>query len=189
VAEVAAEKVGAKEAKEAKEVEATDQASMPLPRILQGRQVEARARLKQMGADPWVGPTLVTPVVGRPQARWQAWQDRGASDMWVSVLRNGLGSPLDKDFDPASVRWGTPIATSDDQRRWTFQEAMRLQAIGAVVPTTEDELLYCSGTFLVDKSGPKTWRQVINLKPLNPGWASRHEADYHKMEGLAGSSR
>ena len=106
--------------------------------------------------------------------------------MWVSILRNGLGSPLDPGFQVQALPWGRPISKSAEEARWHYQETVRLQAIGAVVPATKEELLYCSADFLVDKSGPKRFRKVVNLKPLNQGWASRRASDYHKMEGLAG---
>jgi hypothetical protein len=109
--------------------------------------------------------------------------------MWTSILRFGLDSPLDEGFDHSTVPWGSPIASTPEQWRWTYQEGLRLQAIGAVVPSSAEELLHCSGDFLVDKSGPKQFRKVINLKPLNKGWEGRTAHDYHKMEGLVGFLR
>ena len=52
-----------------------------------------------------------------------------------------------------------------------LQEALRLIATGAMVECSVSELLYCSATFLVPKPGPKLYRQIVNMKPVNLGWA------------------
>jgi hypothetical protein len=64
------------------------------------------------------------------------------------------------------------------------QEVLRLQAIGALLPCRKTELKYCSSVFLVEKPGPKQFRMVVNMKPVNWKW---WEQDYSfKMEGLKG---
>ena len=64
------------------------------------------------------------------------------------------------------------------------QETLRLFATGAMVECCRSELLYCSATFLVPKPGPKLYRQIVNMKPVNVGWAGQRQS--HRMEGLSG---
>ena len=64
-----------------------------------------------------------------------------------------------------------------------LQETLRLIATGAMVECEVSELLYCSGTFLVPKLDPKTYRQIVNMKPVNVGWAGQRQS--HRMEGLS----
>jgi hypothetical protein len=65
-----------------------------------------------------------------------------------------------------------------------LQEALRLIATGAMVECCASELLYCSGIFLVPKPGPKLYRQIVNMKPVNHGWAGQRQSQ--RMEGLSG---
>ena len=65
--------------------------------------------------DSWVWATLPperTPVVGGPQRCWRAWEEIGASPMWVSILREGLWAPVDSGYDISAVPWGGSLAKS-----------------------------------------------------------------------------
>ena len=104
--------------------------------------------------------------------------------MWVSILREGLWSATDQGFDVGSVEWGSSRAKSAEHKRWMLQETLRLVATGAMVWCDKSELAYCSSVFLVPKAGPKVWRQIINMKPINFGWV--HQRQSHRMEGLSG---
>ena len=104
--------------------------------------------------------------------------------MWVSVLREGLWAPVDAGFDVSAVRWGSALAKTREQSRWMLQEALRLVATGAMAWCDLSEITYCSGIFLVPKPGPKAFRQVVNMKPVNVGWALQRQS--HRMEGLSG---
>ena len=79
-----------------------------LPRVLReaakaaaGQQEAAVKAIRGLKAvDSWVWATLPPerlPVVGGPQRCWRAWQEIGASPMWVSILREGLWSVTDQD--------------------------------------------------------------------------------------------
>ena len=102
--------------------------------------------------------------------------------MWVSILREGLWAPIDQGFDVSAVPWGSAIPKSREEKRWMLQEALRLIATGAMVECCVSELLYCSGIFLVPKPGPKLYRQIVNMKPVNHGWAG--QADHDRSETL-----
>ena len=109
------------------------------------------------------------PVVGGPQRCWRAWEEIGAAPMWVSILREGLWTQVDQGFDIDKVKWGSLHARSAEQKRWMKQETLRLIATGAMAWCEASELLCDSGIFLLPKSGPKLFRQVVNMKPVNVG--------------------
>jgi hypothetical protein len=82
------------------------------------------------------------------------------------------------------VRWGKTVVRGRSERRCMKQEVLRLQAIGAIVSCSKEDLLYCSSVFLVPKPGPKEFRMVVNLKPANHCWELQENT--FKMEGLRG---
>jgi hypothetical protein len=91
---------------------------------------------------------------------------------------------MDTGSEDGPAEWGTTRIRSAAQRRWMTQEVLRLQAIGALLPCRKADLKYCSSIFLVDKPGPKQFRMVVNMKPVNWKW---WEQEYsYKMEGLKG---
>ena len=104
--------------------------------------------------------------------------------MWVSILREGLWAPVDRGFDVSTIPWGSAAPKSREEKRWMGQGTLRLFATGAMVECCRSELLYCSATFLVPKPGPKLYRQIVNMKPVNVGWAGQRQS--HRMEGLSG---
>jgi len=157
--------------------------------VTDGQREAALRALRGMGdgVDSWVWATLPPvrlPVVGGPQRCWRAWEEIGAAPMWVSILREGLWTQVDQGFDIDKVKWGSLHARSAEQKRWMKQETLRLIATGAMAWCEASELLCASGIFLVPKSGPKLFRQVVNMKPVNVGWAQQRQA--HRMEGLRG---
>ena len=151
------------------------------------REAAVAALTGRATVDSWVWATLPPerpPVVGGPQRCWRAWEEIGASPMWLSILREGLWAPVDSGYDVSAVPWGGTLAKSREEKRWMLQESLRLIATGAMVWCDASELLYCSGTFLAPKTGPKLYRQIVNMKPVNFGWVGQRMS--HRMEGLKG---
>jgi hypothetical protein len=137
-----------------------------------------------MKADCWVWPTLDRQVVGRPQSCVEEWERRGAPKMWLQILWYGLNTPVDEGANVSSLRWGKTQIRDAHQRRWIRQEILRLQATGAIIKCQKEDLEFCSSVFLVPKTGPKLYRMVVNMKPVNPAWEQQETA--FKMEGLKG---
>jgi hypothetical protein len=88
--------------------------------------------------------------------------------MWLQILWYGLNTPVDEGANVSSLRWGKTQIRDAHQRRWIRQEILRLQATGAIIKCQKEDLEFCSSVFLVPKTGPKLYRMMVNVKPVNP---------------------
>jgi hypothetical protein len=137
-----------------------------------------------MNTDSWVWRSLSLTSVGAPQRKIENWRFIGAPEMWLSILWNGLSAPIDPLIATGVIPWGKTVIRNTLQRRWMMQEVQRLLVTGAILPCGQDELKYCSSVFLVPKPGPKLFRMVVNMRPINVAWRSQENS--FKMEGLRG---
>jgi hypothetical protein len=146
---------------------------------------EALEALKEIPTDPWVWESIRgKATVSSPQRQVRNWESIGAPKMWLSILWNGLSAPVDLQAEVSAIPWGRTVIRNALQRRWMKQEVQRLLATRAILPCGKSDLKFCSSVFLVVKPGPKQYRMVVNMKPVNPSWESQDNS--FKMEGLKG---
>jgi ribonuclease HI len=109
----------------------------------------------------------VEPVGARLASYWQAWDQLGASDWVVSVLRWGYSLEFDRD-PPLSV-----VPTIDSRRQNPVKNSIIWQEISTMLEKRAlEEVLdpstpgFYSLLFVVPKKGGK-WRPIIDLSILN----------------------
>jgi hypothetical protein len=112
-------------------------------------------------------------VVGSLQKKWGAWKKEGAAVFLVDSVRYGLDFLPDNSTEIMGSH-GRPIVLDKSQSEWLEEEIERLVASGGmkdlgVSDTIPPGLDFASAIFLVPKAGPKRFRLVVDMRPINKG--------------------
>jgi hypothetical protein len=107
-------------------------------------------------------------VVGRLQARLEAWMGIGTLEQVLAWLSGGVPLSLWGEVEEDSCMF----QFMPEQSVWLEQEISRLVQVGAIECMGRGDVRpvgvqVMAPVFLVPKKGPKRWRLVINLHHLN----------------------
>lgn len=106
-------------------------------------------------------------VVGRLAMFWQEWEAIGASCQVVNWIRGGVVMQPEEEL-PGEQEILENAIVKDEEISWTNTEIQRLLASGAVehLPV-RPEGAWQSKLWLAPKKGPKKFRLVVNMRPVN----------------------